>query len=115
MAVTVTENRSGIQTQAFAQKTKTPGLSGRFEFLAGPFAEGVDKVLDEQGNVSNAFSEGRHLDGHDVEPVQKIFAESPFSDECVQITMSCRQNSNVDGNGSVSANALNFPLLQHPQ
>ena len=29
--------------------------------------------------------------------------------------MSCRQNSNVNGDGIVSADAFDFPLLQHPQ
>src|SRR5277367_6648228 len=88
-------------------------LVNGFEFLSSLFSKAINEVLDEPGNVSRTFAQGRHLNRHDIQSVEEIISKLPFGRKSAQITMSCCQHPDVNGNRFVTPDALYLTLLQH--
>src|SRR6185295_15029274 len=54
-------------------------------------------------------------DRNDVQPVEKILAKGSGGDGGRQVTIGCRYQTDVYGDGIVTSHPLEFALLQHPQ
>src|SRR5258707_10768481 len=83
--------------------------------LAGPFREAPDEILHEQRNIFRSFTQRRNRDWEDIQPVEKILAESSGSDSGLEVTIGCRDQANVYLDRMITAHPLEFALLQHPQ
>ncbi len=57
------------------------------------------KVLDEEGDIPVAASQGRDLDGHDIQAIEEVLAKELFLDQARQILVRRRDNANVDLSG----------------
>ena len=77
-----------------------------------PFYAILRAVPDQQRNVRDSFSQRRHLDRYDIEPVEEIFAEFALRHECIQIAMRCREHPYVHGNRLIASDAFDFTFLQ---
>src|SRR4029079_18358322 len=55
----------------------------------------VGEVPHQRGNVGPALAQWRHPYGHDVEPVQEIFAEASLGDLLLQILIGRGQQPDV--------------------
>ena len=47
------------------------------DLLAQALVELDEEVLDEERDVARALAQRRQADGHDVEPIEEVFAERP--------------------------------------
>ena len=82
-----------------------------FELLSSPFPEAINEVFDQQRNVRDSFSQWRHLDRYDIEPVQEIFAKFALRYERVQITMRCCEHPHVNRNRPDFLRRVRFHVL----
>src|SRR5689334_12070812 len=58
----------------------------------------AQEVLQEQWNVIAPFSKRRKFDSHHTESIEKIFTELSVVNSRPQISVGCRNDSNVDWN-----------------
>src|SRR5260370_25741436 len=54
-----------------------------FKLLSRFFPVAIDKILDQQWDVLCSFSQRRHVNRHDVEPVQEILPELAFGNKLI--------------------------------
>jgi hypothetical protein len=69
----------------------------------------------EKGDVFEPFSQWRHGDTNDVEPIQQVLPEAARLDLHSERPVSGRNQAGVDGSGEVLPNPANLSLLEHPQ
>ena len=56
----------------------------------------VDEVRDERRNVLAPLAQRRHVDRHDVQPIEQILAKAPFGDLRLEILVRRREHAHVD-------------------
>ncbi|HXV20177.1 MAG TPA: hypothetical protein VD811_04180, partial [Desulfuromonadales bacterium] len=86
--------------------------------LGDALAAGVellDEGLRQQGDVLLALAQRRQVDGDDAEPVVEVLAEIPLVDLPAQVLVGGGDDAHVGLAGLDAADALELPLLQHPQ
>ena len=84
-------------------------------FLPVRAARRAGKIINQHGNVIDAFTQSRHVNWENVEPIEKVHAESTFVDLSSQIFIGCHDHAHVCLNRAVAANALELFLLEHAQ
>src|SRR5437867_9145208 len=52
------------------------------ELLSSPFTEAINEVLNKQGYVGHPFTQRRHIDRHDIQPIKEIFPELTLGHQC---------------------------------
>src|SRR6516164_568955 len=73
------------------------------------------KVFHQHRNILFAISKRRHIDGKDVQPIEKIASEGSCVDRCLQVAIRGSDNAYVNGDGLIPTNALELALLQYTQ
>ena len=84
-------------------------------FLAGAFADPLDKGLHQQGDVGHPFPQGREIDGNHSDPVIEVFPELPFPDQLLQILVGGGDDPHIDLDRAMVADPLDLLFLQDPQ
>ena len=64
---------------------------------------------------NTAGAQGRQLQGKHVQPVKQILAEAPGRHLVGKVTVGGGNNADIQVDQFGTAQALDFPLLQHPQ
>src|SRR5689334_1079329 len=72
-------------------------------------------MLRQFSDIGWPIAQGRNLQVYDVEPEQQILAEFPFADRVGENAVRCRDNSNVDRDWPVAADAVDDPFLDGAQ
>ena len=75
----------------------------------------VEKPLDQGFNIVPARTQGRQLQGKHVQPVKQVLAKAPRRHLVGELTVGGGNNADIQVDQFGTAQALNFPLLQHPQ
>ena len=78
-------------------------------------ADLLGEVLDEQGDIVGAVAQRRQDDGDDVEAVVEVIAESALADHRLEVAVRRRDDAHIDVNGFLTADAVEFLLLQDAQ
>src|ERR1700724_845044 len=81
------------------------------EALAGQ----LQKMPGEYRNVVLALAQRRHLDRENAQPVVEIFAEPSGANQTLKVTVSRRNNADVDPPRRVIADWFKLAVLQHAQ
>src|SRR5207237_1661579 len=77
--------------------------------------ETVNEVLDQQGNVFSSFTQRRHLNRKNVEPVKQVAPERARSDGSLQVAVSGSNHPNIISDGSGPTDTLKFVPLYNTQ
>jgi hypothetical protein len=77
--------------------------------------ETINEVLNQQGNVFSSFTQRRHLNWKNVEPVKQVAPERARSDGSLQVAVSGGNHPNISSDGYSRTNALKLVLLQNTQ
>src|SRR3974390_1556466 len=72
-------------------------------------------MIDQNGNVSTAFSQGRQLNLENIESIEEIGTELPFLDELLEILVGGSDAPEVHVNRMRTADAGNFTFLENAQ
>ena len=72
----------------------------------------LGEVIDEERYVFFAVVETGHVDWYDIEPVEEVFAEAAFVDFVLQVFVGSGEDTHIDFDGFVGADACDFTLLQ---
>src|SRR5260370_36783400 len=75
----------------------------------------IDEVLNEHWNVFLAFSQRRHLNRENVEPVKEVTPKCVFRDRRLQITVRGSNHANISSDRSSSTDTFEFMFLQNTQ
>src|SRR5260370_5597782 len=75
----------------------------------------INEILDQQGNVFSSFTQRRHFNWKDVEPVKQVAPEHARMDGSLQIAVTSGNHSNISSDGSSSADTFEFMFLQDTQ
>ena len=75
----------------------------------------LEEVIDEQQEVGFPLPQRRHEDREDVEAVVQVLAEGAGGDRALHVLVGGGDEAHVDLDGLGAAQALELPLLQHPQ
>src|SRR5580704_1377840 len=70
-----------------------------------------DEVMNEERDVSAAFSERWYSDGHDLKPEEKVLPEAPCGDLGAKLAVGRGDDTGVDLDGFCGAHASNLALL----
>ena len=81
----------------FPKKSQMPVTSDQIQGLlgkslrgsAGAFSEGMNKVVDEPGDVFPTIAQGWESDGDDVYPIKKIQPKSALLDQTIDVSVGC--------------------------
>ena len=84
-------------------------------FLARARRQTRSEIINQHRNVIDAFTQSRHVNRENVEPIKKVHAESTFVDFSSQIFIGCHDHAHVGLNRAVATNALELFLLQDAQ
>src|SRR5207302_2008883 len=77
--------------------------------------ETINEVLNQQGNVFSSFTQRRHLNWKNVEPVKQVASERARSDGSFQIAVSGCNHPNISSDGSSRTDPLKLAFLQNTQ
>ncbi len=69
----------------------------------------------EVGQILDAIAQRRHLDRHDIEPVEEVLAELPFLDRLVEIDVGRGDETQVGLDRLHAADALDLAFLDRAQ
>src|SRR5215831_14044909 len=83
--------------------------------LAGCVSVTPNEVLHQQRNIFGSLAQRRNRNGKDVQPVEEILAEGSRCHSRRQVTIGCRDQTNINLDGMIAPHALKFPLLQYSQ
>ncbi len=86
-----------------------------FDIFAVPLVHFADVMFDEQRDVAHAFSQRRHSQFNDVDPVEKVLPERSSSDAFFEVFIGGKNQANVDFVSGCPADRFEFPILQNPQ
>src|SRR6516164_2281554 len=73
------------------------------------------KVFHQHGDVLFATSQRWHIDGKHIKPVKQVASEGSCVDSCLQVAVGGGDNTHVNGDGLIPADALKLALLQYTQ
>src|SRR4029077_15786958 len=90
-------------------------LSYRFNSLPNLFCITFDEIFEQDGNVVPAFAERGYLNRKNIQPVEKILSECSGSNGTIQVAVRRRQHADIYGYRLATANAFEFPFLEHSQ
>ncbi|NRA36154.1 MAG: hypothetical protein HRU17_22775 [Polyangiaceae bacterium] len=71
--------------------------------------------MGEGNDLLASFSQGGQSEARLSEPSVEILSEGTGFDAAVNINVSRRDHSHVDGDLGVGTNGAHFPFFQHPQ
>src|ERR1051325_1296109 len=74
-----------------------------------------DEMIGERRDVFLVIDERRRLDRHDVDAVVEVEPEFAFRDHALEIPVGSENDSGLQGNGAVAAEAAKFSFLQYAQ
>src|SRR6202021_1692856 len=74
-----------------------------------------NKIVNQQWDVLASLTKWWYLNRKNIEPVKQILAELIVADHHRQISMGRRDKANIDMNGLVAAQPLEFLFLQRAQ
>ena len=80
-----------------------------------PFRESGDEVFRSWGDILGAIAQWSQRNWEYAEAVEQIFSESAVVHACPKILIRRRNDTDVDGNGSGTADALHLGFLKDPQ
>ena len=83
-------------------------LNGPINILAGS----LDEVGHEEGDVVASLPERRQDDGDDTKSIEEIFSELIVADHIAQVAVGGAEDTNVDADGFLTADAFEGALLQ---
>jgi hypothetical protein len=83
--------------------------------LAGQGSMLFDEVACQQRDVHGAFAQRRYGQGDDIEPVVEVFAEAPLANQLQQIALGRADQTDVDADRRLPADAFEFLLLNDAQ
>ena len=86
-----------------------------FDVLVHFAGKPLHEMPRQQRNVLPALAQGRHLDGKNIQTVKQIAAKFVIEHTFCQVSVGRGDQTNVDLDGAVAAQALEFLVLQHPQ
>src|SRR5450432_9172 len=86
-----------------------------FDILAGFSRIAIDKIFRQQSNIFSSFSERRHLNRKNLEPIKQIIPERSTRYRCNQITVRGGDDTNVNLNRLCATDSLEFPFLKDSQ
>ena len=72
-------------------------------------------IVNDCGNLRATFAQGRNSQADYIKTIVKVLAKTTLGHQLFKITISCRNDSNIDFAGPLVAQRLNFTLLQKPQ
>src|SRR6266404_549774 len=75
----------------------------------------IHEVLDKKRDIGDAFAQRRHLDREHVQPVEEVGPEGVVLDRGLQIPIGGGDDPHVDLDRPARTDALELPLLEHPQ
>src|SRR5690606_8429802 len=75
----------------------------------------VQEMQGDDAHVPFALAQGRKVDGNDIQPVEKVQAETAFVDGRLQIDVGGRDDAEIHLYGFVAAHSFDSPLLDDPQ
>src|SRR5258708_37378018 len=75
----------------------------------------IDEVLNQQANVFLPFTQRRHLNRENVEPVKEVAPERARGDGRFQIAVSSGNHPNIRSDGSSSTDTTELVFLQNAQ
>src|SRR5260370_24614310 len=75
----------------------------------------IDEVLNQQANVFLPFTQRRHLNRENVEPVKEVIPERARSDGRFQIAVRSGNHPNIRSDGSSSTDTTELVFLQNAQ
>jgi hypothetical protein len=78
-------------------------------------AEAREEVVDEERDVVQAVAQRRHLDVHDVQPVEEVVAEPAGTHLGGQVAVRRRDHADVDGDREARADRRHLALLDGAQ
>ena len=77
-------------------------------------AELVQRVCDEQRDVSAALPQRRDGDREDREPVVEVFPKAAGRDQCTKVAVRRRDHAHVDSHRAGGTDAGHLTFLEHP-
>ena len=101
--------RPGIGAQP-AHRLAVDGLGAE----ALPSRDGKE-MGDELRDVLAALAQRRHAQGHDVQPVEEVFAKQSLPDGEAQVAMCRRHDADIGAERLPASDARVFAFLQHAQ
>ena len=75
----------------------------------------VQEMVDQEWDVFEPLAQGGHLDRHDVQPVEEIFAESAGGDGLGEDDVGGGDDAAIGLDGVGSAHALEAAVLEHAE
>ena len=73
------------------------------------------EVRDDARDIVRTFTQRRHRDANDVDPVQEVLPQPTSSHELVDITVRGHDHADIDGDRSNSAHPAQLPVIEHFQ
>src|SRR5215469_15701152 len=77
--------------------------------------ETINEVLNQQRNVFFSFTQRRHFNGKNVEPVKQVAPERPRRDGSFQVAVRGGYHPNISSNRSSRTDTLKLAFLQNAQ
>src|SRR5215467_706592 len=71
------------------------------------------EVFHQHRDVLFAISQRWHIDGKNVQPVKQVASEGSCVDSRLQVAIGSGDNTHVNGDGLIPADALELALLQY--
>src|SRR6266404_2429726 len=87
----------------------------RHDMLAGRAVQELEEMGDQQRQIVAAVAQRRKLDREDLEPIEQVLAQTAAGNERFQWAIGGRDQAYVGLHGFISAQALEFLLLQQAQ
>jgi hypothetical protein len=72
-------------------------------------------VIDEEWNIPAALAQRRHLELHDVEPIEQILAKAAGEDFAREIPIGARDDADVNRHRPRAADRPHEPILHHAE
>ena len=72
-------------------------------------------MRDDAGDIVRAFTQRRHRDANDVDPVQEVLSQPPGSHEFVDIPVRGHDHTDIDRDRSNSAYPAQLTMIEHLQ
>ena len=100
-----------VVSEKSAQRCLGDARDGGAEALVLDFNE----VFDQQGDVFGAFTKGREVDGDDMEPIEEILTEGPFTNPGLEIVVGGGDDSDIDGMSGGGAEGADLTILENAE
>src|SRR5208282_521238 len=78
-------------------------------------AVGTEEVIEKQGNVAGTVAQGGENNGHNVNAVIEVFAESPGSHQFLQVFVGGGDEPEVNLPGALAADSGHGTVFEHAQ